>query len=66
MLEKQVTGSVRWTETIQALVAEGHRCFLELGPNKVIAGLLGKIDKDIRVYSVEDFASLDSTIAALS
>jgi [acyl-carrier-protein] S-malonyltransferase len=66
MLEKQVTGSVRWTETIQALVAEGHRCFLELGPNKVIAGLVGKIDKDIRVYSVEDFASLDATIAALS
>lgn len=66
MLEKQVTGSVRWTETIQALVAEGHRCFLELGPGKVIAGLVGKIDKDIRVYSVEDFASLDATVAALS
>ena len=66
MLEKQVTGAVRWTESIQALIAMGHRTFLELGPGKVIAGLVSKIDKDTTVYSVEDFASLNAVVDALS
>ncbi len=66
MLEKQVTGSVRWTESIQALIAMGHRTFLELGPGKVVAGLISKIDKDTTVHSVEDSASLEAAVAALS
>jgi [acyl-carrier-protein] S-malonyltransferase len=66
MLEKQVTGSVRWTESIQALIAQGHRNFLELGPGKVIAGLVGKIDKDVTVYSVEDLPSLEAAVQALA
>lgn len=66
MLANQVTGSVRWTESVQALIAQGHRTFLELGPGKVIAGLVGKIDKDARVYSVEDLASLEAAVEALS
>jgi [acyl-carrier-protein] S-malonyltransferase len=66
MLEKQVTGSVRWTESIQALAAMGHRRFLELGPGKVIAGLLGKIDKELEVLAVEDLPSLEQAVEALS
>ncbi len=66
MLEKQVTGSVRWTESIQALIAMGHRTFLELGPGKVLAGLVSKIDKEVTVHSVEDLASLEATVEALS
>lgn len=66
MLENQVTGSVRWTESIQALIAMGHRNFLELGPGKVIAGLVSKIDKDVTVHSVEDLASLEAAVEALS
>ncbi len=66
MLEKQVTGSVRWTESIQALIGMGHRTFLELGPGKVIAGLVSKIDKETTVHSVEDLASLEAAVEALS
>jgi [acyl-carrier-protein] S-malonyltransferase len=65
MLEKQVTGSVRWTASIQALIAMGHRNFLELGPGKVIAGLVAKIDKDAVVHSVEDLASLEAAVESL-
>jgi len=65
MLEKQVTGSVRWTASIQALIAMGHRNFLELGPGKVIAGLVAKIDKDAVVHSVEDLPSLETAVEAL-
>lgn len=66
MLEQQVTGSVRWTESIQTLINMGHRQFVELGPGKVIAGLVGKIDKDTTVHSVEDLASLEAVVEALS
>ena len=65
-LEQQVTGSVRWTESIRTLIAMGHRQFVELGPGKVIAGLVAKIDKDVTVHSIEDLASLDAATEALS
>jgi [acyl-carrier-protein] S-malonyltransferase len=65
-LESQVTGTVRWAESIQALIAMGHRNFLELGPGKIIAGLLGKIDKDVTVHSIEDLPSLEAAVEALS
>lgn len=65
-LEKQVTGSVRWVECIQALIAEGHTTFIELGPGKLIAGMMKRIDKTATVYSVEDLASLDAAVDALS
>lgn len=62
MLEKQVTGSVRWTESITALVAQGHTKFIEFGPGKVLAGLVAKINKDVEVQSVEDLASLEAVV----
>jgi [acyl-carrier-protein] S-malonyltransferase len=66
MLQKQVTGSVRWTESIQQLISMGHRTFLELGPGKVLSGLVAKIDKEAVVYSVEDLPSLEAAVEALS
>ncbi|RYD33274.1 MAG: [acyl-carrier-protein] S-malonyltransferase [Verrucomicrobiaceae bacterium] len=65
-LEQQVTGSVRWTESIRTLIAMGHRNFIELGPGKVIAGLVAKIDKDVTVHSVEDLPSLEAATEILS
>lgn len=65
MLEKQVTGSVRWTESIRLLCDKGHRTFIELGPGKVLAGLVAKIDKDATVHSVEDLASLEAVTELL-
>lgn len=64
-LEKQVTGSVRWSESIRLLISMGHTEFLELGPGKIIAGLVAKIDKSATVHSVEDLASLDAALEAL-
>lgn len=66
MLEQQVTGSVRWTASMQHLVAEGHTTFLELGPGKVLAGLMGRISKDVQVISVEDVVSLEAAVSMLN
>ena len=65
MLEQQVTGSVRWTASMQQLIADGHTTFIELGPGKVLAGLMGRIDKSVKVISIEDVASLDAAVEAL-
>ena len=65
-LTSQVTGSVRWIESIQYLVNAGHTTFLELGPGKVLAGLVAKIAPGTTVISVEDVPSLETAIEALS
>ena len=65
MLEKQVTGSVRWTKSMELLVGQGHRLFIELGPGKTLAGMMGRICKDATVISVEDVPSLEAAIEQL-
>lgn len=65
-LQDQVTGTVRWTESIEHLVDE-EKCelFLELGPGGVLAGLLNRIRKGVPCISVTDAASVASAAAAL-
>lgn len=65
-LTSQVTGSVRWVESIQYLIDAGHTQFVEIGPGKVLAGLVGKISRDVDVISVEDLPSLEAAIEKLS
>jgi [acyl-carrier-protein] S-malonyltransferase len=62
MLEKQVTGSVRWTESIQQLRGMGYQKFIEFGPGKVIAGLVAKIDKEAQITSIEDLSGLEAAV----
>ena len=50
---KQSFGPVRWVETIQKLKAEGVTQIYEIGPGKVLAGLIKKIDKEIQVKNIE-------------
>lgn len=64
-LEAQVTGSVRWTESMQSFLDKGEKTFLELGPGGVLAGLMKRIDRDARVLSVSNAASLEAAAAAL-
>lgn len=46
-LDAQLTGSVRWTESVQAMVAAGAEQFIELGPRDVLVGLLKRIDRGV-------------------
>jgi [acyl-carrier-protein] S-malonyltransferase len=66
-LVAQVTGAVRWVECIELLAAQGATRFIEVGPGRVLSGLLKQIqDKDAAAaLNVEDSASLEKTVAAL-
>ena len=59
-LVRQVTGAVRWVESIQGLVAAGAEQFIEVGPGKVLTGLMKQIDKTKPAFNVEDEASLQA------
>src|SRR6266550_1469612 len=65
-LIRQVTGPVRWVECIQLLIAQGATHFIEVGPGKVLSGLMRQIDRNQKTLSVEDSASLDKTLSALA
>jgi [acyl-carrier-protein] S-malonyltransferase len=64
-LIRQVTGTVRWVDCMQALVAAGATTFIEVGPGKVLCGLLRQIDPAQKSLNVEDAASLEKTLAEL-
>jgi [acyl-carrier-protein] S-malonyltransferase len=63
LLLKQVTGSVRWVECVQTLEREGVTKVIELGPGKVLCGLVKRISKNIECVNVEDPASLEKAVA---
>lgn len=65
LLLSQVTGSVRWIESVQAMEQAGVTRLVELGPGRVLCGLVKRISKTIECFNVEDPASLDKTLAAL-
>jgi [acyl-carrier-protein] S-malonyltransferase len=56
---------VRWEQSVRTLLALGVDTFLEIGPGKVLSGLVKKIDRNARIYAVNDLASLEATVAAL-
>lgn len=64
-LLKQVTSPVRWQESVEAMGRMGVDRVVEIGPGRVLCGLVKRIDRNIALYNVEDEATLQSTIAAL-
>jgi [acyl-carrier-protein] S-malonyltransferase len=61
-LIRQVTGAVQWVRSIQALIALGAENFVEVGPGRVLFGLMRQIDRSRSCVNVEDDASLQKTI----
>ena len=64
LLLRQVTGPVRWVESVQALERAGVTRVIELGPGKVLCGLVRRISRGITSTGVEDPASLEKALAA--
>ena len=64
-LSKQMRNSVRWYETIEHMIAQGVNHFIEIGPGKALSGMVKKIDKSVQFSSIEDMASLQTTLQKL-
>ena len=65
-LVEQVCASVRWEESMRALLAQGYTRFIELGPGSALSGFLKRIDKSAQMLNVADAASLEATVKALT
>lgn len=62
-LERQIAGSVRWEASVRRMVDDGVSLFVEVGPGKVLAGLIKRIAESVEVHSVGDAASLGEFLA---
>jgi [acyl-carrier-protein] S-malonyltransferase len=65
-LIRQVTAPVRWLDSVRDMIESGVTVFVEVGPGKVLTGLLRQIDRSVRVFNVEDSATLQSTMEKLA
>ena len=65
-LIRQVAQPVRWLESVEFLINQGVQTFIEVGPGKVLSGLMRQIDRSVRCVNVEDEASLRFAREALA
>lgn len=65
-LVRQVTGAVQWDKSMRALISLGVESFVEVGPGKVLCGLMRQIDRSRTCFNVEDEASLQKTTTHFS
>ncbi len=64
-LRRQVSRPVRWEESVRRLLAEGVTTFIEVGPGRVLSGLIRTMDRSVRTLAVEDPTSLEETLREL-
>jgi len=65
LLIEQLTAPVRFTQSARELINQGVTIFVEVGPGNVLGGLLKRIDRSVRTFSVNDLKSLDEVTEAL-
>jgi len=65
-LIRQVSLPVRWEESVRELIEQGTATFVEVGPGRVLSGLLRQIDRSVHVVNVEDSKSLQTALERLA
>lgn len=62
LLMKQVSSSVRWEQSVRAMLADGVDTFIEIGPGKTLAGFMKKIDRTVKVLNIEKLEDVDKVV----
>lgn len=65
-LIRQLSSPLLWEDSVKTIVSSGTRTFLEVGPGKVLSGLIKRIDALVKILNVEDMKSLDNTLTELN
>ncbi len=60
LLASQIVSPVQWEQTVRNLIADGADTFVELGPGETLAGMIKRIDKNVRTFAVSDMAGLEA------
>ena len=62
LLFEQVTSPVRWEETINNMVADGFDEFYEVGPGKVLQGLVKRINPNVKTFGIDKYTDVEQFI----
>ncbi len=62
-LVRQLSSPLLWEDSVKAIIASGTNTFIEVGPGKVLSGLIKRIEPSARILNVEDLKSLENTVA---
>lgn len=64
LLERQISSSVRWQQSMENMIAQGVDTFVEIGPGKTLAGFLRKIDRSVKVYNIQNAEDMYAVVEA--
>ncbi|MDW2797098.1 ACP S-malonyltransferase [Clostridium boliviensis] len=62
LLIRQVSSSVKFQQSVEAMIADGVDTFIEIGPGKTLAGFIKKITRDVRVFNIEKLEDIDKLV----
>jgi len=65
LMAKQISSPVLWSETIENMIAYGVKTFVEIGPGKVLTGLIKKINADVTTLNIQDVKSFNESVEIL-
>lgn len=65
LLTRQVSSSVRWQQSVEAMINDGVDTFIEIGPGRTLAGFMKKISKEVKTMNVEKLEDIDKVVEAL-
>ena len=65
MLRDQVSGSVKFSQSIEKMIEDGVDTFIEIGPGKTLTGFVKKINKDVNTFNIETVDDLKEVAAKL-
>jgi [acyl-carrier-protein] S-malonyltransferase len=61
-MERQLTSSVRWTDSVRWMIAQGITEFVEIGPKKVLTGLIRRIDSGVNTHNIRDPEDIEAFV----
>ena len=65
LLEKQVSSSVRWQQSVERMIADGVDTFIEIGPGKTLSGFMKKINRNVTVLNIEKMEDVEACAECL-
>ena len=66
LLVDQVSGSVRWQQSVENMIRQGVDTFIEIGPGKTLEGFLRKIDRSVKVFHISQWEDVDKVCEELA
>lgn len=66
LLERQVSSSVRWQQSVETMLKDGVDTFIEIGPGKTLAGFMKKITRDVTVLNIEKLEDVEKAVEVLN